>query len=681
MRLRVGIDIGGTFTDVVALDDDTSRMWQVKVPSDPVQPTANLVRTLQRLRDLTGATRGEITTVTLGHTIALNALLERRGSRTALLTTAGFRDVLAIGRESRTKLFDLQQDPRPLLVPRHLRYEIDERMDATGSVLRPVRAEDVERIADAMVGEDVESVAVCLLHAYANPTHERAIGELLRGRFEVCLSHEVLSEHREYERTVLTVLNAYVVPKVAEFLGELQGALADSDPQASLYITDSAGGTMAAGVARRRAIHSAFSGPASGVRAAAVVGAAANADNLLTLDIGGTSCDVGVVRDGEVGLTHRSVLGGFPIGLSSVDVVSVGAGGGSVAWVDDGGLLRVGPRSSGAVPGPACYGRGGSEPTVTDAHLVLGHLDPNRILGSDLQLRRDLAVEAIERKVADALGMTVEEAAAGIITIADAELVRALEGISIGRGEDPRESTLIAFGGAGPLHCGAIASAVGISRVVIPSDAGVLCAHGALAAEERYEFSQSWARARGAEAGDGLTKLRKMAAELRLRAAALVPDIEDGFVEDHVLQIRYVGQTSTLAVPVNLDADDVLEDAHKQFEVAYHEVFGYAMPRPTEVEALRLVVHRPRGAIPLQSATASEQPRAGKPWRAHFGSSGFLDATLYDRSELAALMPVRGPAVITADSSTTVVMPGHTARLDPMGNLVIHINKDSETTQ
>ncbi|MGB6453193.1 MAG: hydantoinase/oxoprolinase family protein, partial [Streptosporangiaceae bacterium] len=627
-----------------------------------------LLNALAQLRRRTGAVRGQTESITVGHTIALNALLQRRGARTALITTAGFRDVLELGRESRPLLFDLRQDGRPLLVPRHLRFEITERLDASGDVVRPLDLSGLDPIVESLRAEDVVSVAICLLHSYANPSHEIAVAELLRERcpdLDVCASHEVLSEHREFERSVLTVLNAYVMPSVTSFMDDLTRALAQDEPTALLAVTDSAGGAMAAAASRRRAIHSALSGPASGVRAASVIGAACGELDVLTLDIGGTSCDVGLVRGGQPTLTSRNRVAGFPLGLQSTDVQSVGAGGGSVAWVDAGGLLRVGPRSAGAVPGPACYGRGGTEPTVTDAHLILGHLDSGQPLAGELFLRIDLAEQAIIEQVAAPLGLTAEAAAAGIVAVADAELIRALEVISIERGYDPREAALVAFGGAGPLHCGAIAAELGIKRVIIPVGAGVLCALGALSAEERYDFSQTRVRSSGS---DPRAWLNLISSELLDRARKAVPGLTSEFARDYLLEMRYVGQTSTIPILVDIEADDVLEQSHKEFEQAYNDVFGYSMPRPTEIESVRLVVHRTRNAAAFDSIEDNGS-MPGRSWRAHFGQAGFQDCVLIEVDHLGIGDPIRGPAIITSDTSTAVIMPGQIVTRDSFGNV------------
>jgi N-methylhydantoinase A len=672
VRLTIGIDVGGTFTDVVAYDADGGQTWQVKVPSDPRHTTRSLLTILDLVRQQSGARPGEVESLTVGHTIGLNALLERTGARTALITTVGFRDVLAIGRESRPKLFDLQQDPRPVLVPRHLRFEVEERMGPRGEVLRPLSTEDAHDVADTLLAEGVEAVAICLLHAYANPAHEVELTELLRERVPhvaICASHEVLSEQREYERTVLAVQNAYLLPKVRTFADEVRAALADTEPDAQLFVTDSAGGAMSAALSRNRAIHAAFSGPASGVRAAAALGELVGARDLITIDIGGTSCDVGLVRNGQPELSNRTSLGGLPVSLRMVDIQSVSAGGGSIAWVDSGGLLRVGPRSSGAVPGPACYDRGGTAPTVTDAHLLLGHLDPAATLGGEVHLRIDLARAAIEEHIAGPLGLGVEAAAAGILAIAEAELVRAIEVISVTRGHDPRESALVAFGGAGPLHCGSIAGTLGIRRTIVPGSAGVLCAFGALSAGERYEFSQTVVRD---ETGARSTAARDIFPRLRERAARAIPGGIDRFTLDYILDMRYVGQTSTIPVSVSdTGAEDLLEVAHKTFEAAYLDVFGYGMPRPSEIDAVRLVVRRERSAVDHRMPTADGTAPEGRAWRAHFGADGFLDCRMLALEELPVGATVMGPAIITAASTTTIVQPGHSAVVDAWGNLVI----------
>lgn len=670
MSLHVGIDIGGTFTDLLAVDQQ-GRSWRAKVTSDVTNPKSLLDSVIDAVGELSGEPVTAISTVTLGHTTALNALIESDTARTALVTTRGFRDVLVIGRESRVRAFDLQQDQRPSPVPRDLCYEIDERVMSDGSVYREVDKASVTAVARKLKDAGVEAVSICLIHSYANPAHERLVRDLLSEELtdvDFCISSDVLAEHREFERTLVTTLNAMVLPRVRAFTNEFQESLTGRAPGAVLFVADSAGGAMVAHQAQHRALNSALSGPALGVRAAAALGDQLGCGNLLTLDIGGTSCDVGLVWESRVELTNRSTLAEYPVALRSVDVHAVTAGGGSIAWLDDGGLLRVGPRSSGAFPGPVCYDRGGTQPTVTDAHLVLGHLGPDPRIGQDLTLNVPRAREAILRELGTPLGLSAEEIAAGILRIVDAEMIRALERISVSRGYDYRETALVAYGGAGPMHAAGLFDELGMQSVIIPADAGVFCALGALSADERYEYSQSVNLALNMVGAD--EALRTWAWRLRDRAAETQPDTE-GFCFDYWAELRYIGQTSTLTVELDAVLDRAaVRRAEDEFKATYERVFGYGMQRDVEVEALRLVVRRPRQVTQLEPSYA--ETRHEMEWRAHFGEGyGFQSCSYVAAGRERPGARIDGPAIIDNGTSTTLLLPGQVGVYSAAGALVV----------
>jgi len=674
MTTRIGVDVGGTFTDFVAVDSaDRLVAWKTPTRPDPSQGIFGGMREMQAagLLDVS-----DIAEITVGTTIALNAILSGSGARTGLLTTAGFRDVLEIGRANRAKLYDLQQEKLPVLVRRADRLEVDERLDWRGSVLRPLRLDEVrERIA-ALREREVESLAVCFLHSYANPEHEQQVKQLVLAEFPdlaVSVSHEVLNHYREFERTLLTVLNAYVKPVMQRYLDGFRAGMAALDARAALFIAHSGGGVMAPSVAGERAIQSALSGPAAGVLGARHVCSLAGIHNFITMDMGGTSCDVAVIDEGRAAMTRRAEIAGYRVALRSIDVGSISAGGGTVAWVDDGGLLRVGPQSAGSTPGPACYGRGGSAPTITDAHVVLGHIDPDSRFGGSMRLDGEAALRAIEEQVARPLSMTAVAAAAGILTIADAAMVRAIEVVSVERGHDPREFDLVAFGGAAPLHASAIANELGIARVVVPCQAGVLCALGTLCCDEQYEVSRMVLQP--TTAVDPL-RLGAVFGALVGEAHALVGGARVENARTALsLDVRYIGQTFSLELPLSAPPKDGqdLRTLHQDFERRYAHAFGYTIPgNASEIENARVVVTVPRRA-PLPSRvdrSASAEP-ARRPWRAHFPQSGLVDCVIVDATDLAVDDVVEGPAIINTTGSTSLVGLGRVARLDEFGNLVM----------
>ena len=596
--MRVGVDTGGTFTDFVYWDGTALRTHKVRsTPQDPA-------------RAILAGIKGPVREIVHGSTVATNALLERRGARTALLTTAGFEDLLEIGRQNRAKLYDWFDPGRTPLVPPELRFGLDERVAYDGGVLQALTPGALERAVEAVAASGAESVAVCLLHSYANPAHERLVGEALRARgLFVSLSHEVLPEYREYERASTTAVNAYVSPLMARYLGGLSEALPGGT---RLRVFQSNGGSMSARFASEAAVHTVLSGPAGGVLGAAAVARAAGFERILSFDMGGTSTDV-ALYDGGFTMTSEGELDGLPVRVGMLDVHTVGAGGGSVAWLDPAGALRAGPRSAGADPGPVCYGEG-EEITVTDANLVLGRIDPERFLSGRMTL--DVArAQTHMGRLARRCGVSTEELARAIVAAANANMERAIRRVSIERGHDPRDFALVAFGGAGPLHACELADRLEIGTVLAPRDAGVLSAYGMLTADFVREYSQSALERDASELfGDLERRARQDLADEGFEQAQL----------ERTVDLRYAGQSYEINVPWG---------ERTSFDAAHEQLYGYAH-RGREVESV---------AVRLRAVGVSEESRSIDP----------------------------GLASDAQSFSTLFVPPGWRVREDAVGNKIL----------
>ena len=656
-ELAVAVDIGGTFTDVTLQGE--GRAWRAKVPSTPADPSAAFMAGVEAALALAGAEAGALRRVLHGTTVATNLMLEGKGARTALVTTRGFRHVMEIGRQDiprRANLYAWIKPARP--VPPRRVLEVDERVGPGGTVLEALDEASVAAAAEALRGMAVEAVAVCLLHSFAYPAHERRVGEMLRAALPdvaVTLSVDVLPVVREYERSLATVLNAAVMPAVSTYVGRLEQRLAAAGTAAPLLLMQSNGGVAGAETIRRAPALTALSGPAAGVVGARQVAAAAGLDDIVTLDIGGTSADICLIASGRIGLTERGHVGEWPLPLPMLDMTTIGAGGGSIARVRDGALL-VGPASAGAVPGPACYGAGGTEPTVTDAHVVLGHL-PANLLGGRMRLDPALA-EAAVRRVAEPLGLTLLEAARGILAVADNVMVGAIRLVSVERGHDPRRFALVAFGGAGPLHGCAIAELLDIGTVLVPPAPGVLCAEGLLAADMRADFSRTLAgdpdaafQALEAEAEAWFERERVDPAARRTSRVALM---------------RYEGQGGELAIPWPGER----ESGAESFAAAHQALYGFTLDAPVELVTLRVeaagLLPSPVPAAPAVGAAHATVATT----TVHF-RSGSLETPIYPRDQLAAASRLVGPAIITQLDSTTLVPPGWVAEVHASGSLLL----------
>jgi N-methylhydantoinase A len=666
----VGIDVGGTFTDLTAVDEGTGRVVVTKVPSRPRHEAAAVLAGLDAL----GIAPRDVRRLVHGTTVGTNAVLERRGARVAVLTTAGFRDLIEIGRTKRNipALFvPTFVRPRPVVERKH-RFEVVERLAADGSVLVALDAASVERALDAALAAGAEAIAVCLLHAYLNPAHERAIADIAKGRgpgVPVSCSADVVAEYREFERFSTTVLNAYLQPLMDGYLAGLEERLRATGYAHGVLTVASSGGMMTTETARRLPIKTIFSGPAGGVSQACFVGAAAGLRDLITYDMGGTSTDVCLVRDLAPLMTSDAMVGAFPVKVPQIDMHTVGAGGGSLAWLDLDGSLQVGPRSAGATPGPAAYGLGGVEPTVTDANVVLGRIGATRRLGGSIALqaaRAHAAVAGLDARMDGALG--VEALAEGIVRIAVARMTSAIREISIQRGHDPRDFTLVAFGGAGPMHALALAEEIGIPRVLVPRHPGNFSALGLLASDIKHDD----VRTRVGPLHERWPLLADLFAGMEADARRQL-ELE-GFAADaqrmrRSLDLRYRSQAFELNLEVG---DEPIEAVEAAFHARHRATYGHADPSAmVEVVNARLSAYGvvPRAAAERHhSVTASMDTALVERRSVRFDGTRH-DCPVWERERLPRDAEVRGPAIVEEFGATTVVPPGWRGAVDPHGNL------------
>ncbi|MDQ4106324.1 MAG: hydantoinase/oxoprolinase family protein [Actinomycetota bacterium] len=650
--MRLGVDVGGTFTDLVALGGGD--VLTAKVPSTPQDQSQGVMNSVRAAEIESGG----VAAFAHGMTVATNALLERKGARTAIVTTEGFRDVLEIARQDRPSLYDLTQDRPPALVPRELRFTVRERMGPDGEI-EPLDEESLGEVIEALKETEVEAVAVCLLFAFMHPEHERRIGEVLREELpdvHVSLSNEILPEFREYGRFSTTVADAYLGPKLAAYLNNLDDEVEGAGMPAPL-VMQSSGGVIDLEVAARGAAACVLSGPAGGVVGAAYVAEAGGYQDLLTFDMGGTSSDVAAILDGEALTTTEAAIAGVPIKLPMVDVHTVSAGGGSVAWVDAGGALRVGPHSAGAEPGPASYGKGGEEPAVTDANLFLGYLQDGAELGGEVVLDRGLAEKALQR-VGEAAGMDAEETALGVVQVANTEMVGALRVISVEKGLDPREFALVAFGGAGPLHACSLAEELNMNTVLVPKASGVLSALGLAVSDVRRDYVTPLLSALDEADSE---KLERAFEEMERQAAKHLNNPKYARRAD----LRYAGQSFELTV----DADK-LDELAPNFHATHERRYGYLMEEePVELVNLRLIA-----TVPVERPRLEEQAPQGKAEtgrrQANF-DGGWVEVPILDRGRMGASSEVEGPAVVEFAESTCVVRPGWSGKVDEVGTLIL----------
>jgi N-methylhydantoinase A len=676
--MRIAVDIGGTFTDLVAVDDQ-GKIFRSKALTTP----EDLARGIDDC--LTGANIDVASAKFFVHgsTITINAVLERKGARTGLITTQGFRDVYEIGRGNRPEGYNLFFKRPVPLVPRDLRLEVEERLYATGEVLKTLDEQSAHATIGALKAAGVESIAVCLLHAYANPVHEVRLGQLLRRQFPgayVSLSHEILREFREYERTSTTVLNAYVGPIVNGYLVSLERMLGAGGFRGAFRVMQSNGGLMSAETAKKMPVAMMESGPVAGVIAAASLGESLDCRQIISFDMGGTTAKASLIKDFHPEVTSHYYVGGYvsghPMMLPVVDIVEVGNGGGSIAWIDPAGGLKVGPQSASAAPGPACYGQGGGEPTVTDANLIVGRIDPEYFLGSGIRLQRDKAAAAIEEKVAKPLGLSLEEAALGILTIANFNMSLAVRAVSVEKGYDPRDCALVPSGGGGALHAPAIARELAVPRIIIPPMPAHFSAFGMLLADLKHDYVQTFVRelkeTSGGEIAGAFAILEKSACDTLREEGATPEQIQ----LRRFLDMRYRGQEYTLPVPVTEDLRALgnFDSIRSRFDKLHQEHYGHSAPKePVMMVNLRLsALGRFDNRIALASSTR-DGDRGERGWRPVIFVDKPLQCPIYLRSGLKSEDRLDGPAVIEELGATILLYPGDRMQVDDFGHLVIDV--------
>ena len=688
--MHVGVDIGGTFTDVVCAERGTG-LRAMKVPSTPDDPSRAVLDGLDRMHREWGLEPGRLVTFAHGTTVATNAVLERKGARVGLIATEGFRDVLEIGRQLRRQMYAvrLEVETPVFLAPGRRRKEVRERIGPGGEVLVPLDEETVVRAVDALVSDGVDAIAVCLLFSFVNEVHERRIGELIQARhphLRVSLSSDVDPAAREYERTAVTAFDAYIKPIVDHYLHDLNCALEERGVAAPLQVMQSRGGLSNAAVSRNRPVRLFLSGPAAGVMGACAVGAQVGVGDLISLDVGGTSSDIALVSQAKPLIRAEGVIDGFPVRVPMIDVNAIGAGGGSIAWLDAAGGLRVGPRSAGAEPGPACYGRGGREPTVTDASVVLGYLNPDYFGGGQVTLVPARAEDSIRSRIAEPLGLSVAEAAAGIHRVVNAQMAEGIRLVSIRQGFDPRDFTLVALGGAGPLHACALAEDLGIRRIVVPRHPGALSAAGLLSAPIEHEVATAMPTALESLT---LTDVDIALGEIDARCERLMAAEGEAETESRIsysADVCYIGQGYHLEVPFHRDDADPIGRLRADFLTTHDRVHGHAVDAPARLVNLRTVHRRATGATTVFASTTSllsNYDQGGDDGRDGRGDEGHrrpvrfadvetaLEAAIIHRDELDRDVGVDGPAVIEQDDTTTLVPPSWRARVANGGVLFL----------
>jgi N-methylhydantoinase A len=685
-HFKLAIDVGGTFTDVVLYDEQTQRLHLTKTPSSPKDLSQGVIDGIRKVIKQTNIGPEDIAYFVHGTTFATNAFLEHQGSKVALLTTNGFRDVLEIGRQKRAKLYDLLQDGVPSLVERRYRFGVEERMGPRGDIITSLNEKSVREAIEQIKAAGINSIAVVYLHAYANPSHETQTAEWVKQWYPEChvsLSHEISPEFREYERTVTTVMNAYLKPDMGNYLINLVKRL-HVERVKKPYIMKSSGGVMTIETAQNKVVETLLSGPAGGVIGASYMARLMGFDNIITLDMGGTSTDVAMILNQQPRITLESNMKGYSLKVPMIEMETIGAGGGSIGWVNDGGLLKVGPRSAGADPGPACYGKGGSQPTITDANLLLGKINPSYFLGGEILLDPEASRRAFQ-EVATRVGLTTEQAAVGMIQIANHNMFEAVRLVSVRKGFDPKDFTLFAFGGASPLHAAEIAKELGIPRVVVPRASSELSALGFLVADIRHDFST--------------TRLTPLSIEQTSFIVEKLTDlgekgenmlVQEGVAQElqkilYKLDLRYKGQA--FEIPLDLGSVHFDELDIKQIEQRFHtehkRQYGHNDPNElVEIVNYRVLAIGVTSDMQFESWPQGEkEPPAGAKQgyrKAYlFSIHGFKDVPVFLLNRLLASNEVYGPAIIEGLDTTIAIDEGQIATIDSIGNVLITLEGEN----
>ena len=674
--LEIGVDIGGTFTDIVCREPGGAMRF-MKVPTTRSDPSQGVIASLPQLAKQWGLSLADINRFAHGTTVATNAVLERKGARIGLITTAGFRDVLEIGRQLRTQVYQIVLEPETpvFLAPGRFRREVPERISAQGDVITPLDEAALCTAADDLVANGAQAIAICFLFAFLNPKHEQRAKELISSQHPnvmLSVSHEVDPAFREYERTVCTAFDAYVKPVVDNYLACLERGLSGAGVQAPLQVMQSRGGLTAAPVARERPVRLFLSGPSAGVIGGRIAGASAAIDDLITIDIGGTSADIALISKSKAMIRPEGLIGGFPVRVAMVDVNTIGAGGGSIARIDASGSLRVGPQSAGSEPGPVCYDRGGTEPTVTDASVVLGYIDPSYFVGGAFKLVPELAHAAVA-KIGKELGLSLDDAALGIHRVLNAQMAEGIRLVSVRQGQDPRGYALVPLGGGGGLHATALARELGMRRVLVPRIPGVLAAAGLLAAPIEHEVSAAFSTP---IAKLDVKTLKAAFADIDKKAAALMAAERarpDEVAVSYFVDVCYVGQSYNLELPLRLDADDLPDRIYRDFLAAHDRVYGHAVEGPAKIVNVR-TVHQAHGSEVLEEmrfAPRSGEPQIGERRIRVADHPEPVTAPVYDRDVLPSGFTLSGPAIVQQSDTTTLVEPGWSGMVDQAGNLIL----------
>ena len=675
---RIGVDVGGTFTDFTLLSLDTAEIEFFKVPSTPADPSDAIETGLRQMSETFGFAPENVSYLAHGTTVATNIVIERRGAKTGLMTTKGFRDVLELGRQARPSIYDYRVEKPPVLIPRDRRVEVTERVLPEGEIEQEMDLDSLEAAVELLKADGVESVAICFLHSFRRPEHEQAaqaaVERILPGVY-VTLSSEILPEFREFERFSTTAVNAFVGPKMGAYLERFRNRVASVGIPVQPFTIHSNGGLMSIDVVRECPVRTCVSGPAAGVVGAAEIGRLAGLPNLVTFDVGGTSTDVSLIDNAVPLFTNARLVAGYPVKTPMLDIHVIGAGGGSIARLDDAGALKVGPESAGADPGPVAYQLGGTEPTITDANLVLGRLDANMLLGGRLQINLEAARKIIRETIADPLGLPVEEAAHGILQIANANMGRAIRSVSVEKGYDMGDFALCAFGGAGPLHAAEVAQECGLPRILIPREPGTLCARGMLLSDLSQDFVRSHMCDASAEGWQAIVALFE---DMEREGEAFL-DSEDVAADrrshNRVLDARYLGQNFEVRVECDGLGPHDLKAVIERFHAAHVKEYGYDIRHhqvqfvSARVQSIGIVVKAGQpevvGGPDLDQAVIGTRPVYIDKAR------GWMDTSVFERKKLPSDMPFQGPAIITEMSSTTFILPEQCAHTDRWGNLIV----------
>jgi N-methylhydantoinase A len=693
-QFRLGIDVGGTFTDAVLISEATGEIQIAKVPSTPRDPSLGFLAAVTRILEKNNLEPRSISYLVHGTTVATNSLIEGKTPKTSFITTSGFRDMLEIARQVRPSLYDVHfKKPRPL-VPRHLCFEVPERLDSSGKVLQALDENRVLEIAEQIRNEKVTSVAICFLHSYLNPDHEERTAKILlecNPQLILSISSRICPEFREYPRACTTIINACISPVVSRYLQGIERCLREKGMEAELLIMQSNGGVLTFEQAAERPVYMVESGPAAGVISASYIASQMGQSNVISFDMGGTTAKVGLILEGrpkitkdyEVGAEAKPGTGqargsGYPIRTPVIDLVEIGAGGGSIAWVDSGGVLRVGPHSAGADPAPICYGLGGKDPTITDANVVLGRINPDYFLGGEMKLAVESAIDGIRQKCAGPLGLEVMEAANGIIEIANAAMINALRVVTVRRGYDPRDLVMVAFGGAGPLHANRLCAEMQIPLLIIPPSPGTASALGLLVTDLKHEFSRTWIMK---DSSLGLKQINNIFESMeeegrKTLARENVSEADMSFWRE--IEMRYSGQSYELGVECpngTLQLESLLQTV-RQFHIEHKKAYGHCSPGQTvELVNFRVTalgrIPKPKHHEVRSRALGVEEARKGTRPVFFPEAKAFSETVIYDRYKLAAGHRFRGPAIVEEIDSTSLIHPDFEVEVDPFGNLLV----------